>query len=220
MNELMIVPAAPRYALGMEDVEHANYGTNRDEPEDTLTARHFLHHMQIFPEGQFVALETQPDGTRRVVGLTSSMLIRFDPAHPFIEPWFTTIDDGWLYRHDPQGEWMYGVESAVLPDLQGRGVGSKLMEARFAVAKRLNLRGMVAGSDMVGYYQVAATVTPEDYMRGVVAGKYFDNNLSKQVKKGFTPIAVIPNFLPYPNQDQQWGAVIVWHNPDYDPDRT
>ena len=217
MSQTLIVPSAPMYLLGMEDVEHANYETSREQPEDTLTAKHFLHHLEIFPEGQFVALEIQPDGSQRVVGLTASMRIAFDPDHPFIESWHSTIDDGWLHKHDPRGEWLYGVESAVLPDYQGRGIGGKLMQARFDVAKRLNLRGMVAGSDMVGYYKVAETVSPEAYMRDVWAGKYFDNNLSKQIKKGFMSIAVIPEYLPYENPDQRWGAVIVWHNRDYDP---
>jgi GNAT superfamily N-acetyltransferase len=217
MNTIRIAPSAPQYVLGAEDVQHANYGTTREQPADTMTARHFLHHLQIFPEGQFVALERQPDRSERVVGMTASMRIRFDPESPFIEPWFTTIDDGWLYKHDPRGEWMYGVESAVLPDYQGHGIGGKLMEARFATAKRLNLRGMVAGSALMSYPKVAASVSPADYVRGVVAGTYFDNNLTKQIKKGFTPLAIIPDYLPYPDPADTWGAVIVWHNPDYAP---
>jgi hypothetical protein len=173
----------------------------------------FRRHMQIFPEGQFVALEAG-----RVVGLTASMRIPFDPAHPFIEPWFTTISDGWLYRHDPAAEWMYGVESCVHPDYQGAGIGGKLMQARFDVARALNLRGMVAGSDIMDYPQVADQVTPEAYVQGVTAGQYWDNNLSKQIKKGFEPVAVIPNYLDaVPGKG--WGVVIVWRNPAYDASR-
>ena len=216
MTSILIVPSSPSYVAGMEDVEHANYGTSRAEPEDVLTEQHFLHHLQIFPEGQFAALEDQPDGSERVVGLTSSMRIHFDPVHPFLESWEQTIDGGWLRKHTPDGEWMYGVESAVLPEVQGRGVGGQLMQARFDVAKRLNLRGMVAGSALISYYKVFETVTPEDYVRGVVAGTYFDDNLSKQIKKGFRPVALIPDYLPDPGT-KGWGAVIVWDNPDYVP---
>ena len=185
---------------------HRVYNTTRENPDGTFLAPHFRRHMEIFPEGQFVALEAG-----RVVGLTASMRIAFDPANPFIESWYETISDGWLTRHDPSAEWMYGVESCVHPDYQGSGIGGKLMEARFDVAKALNLRGMVAGSDIMSYPAIAHQVSPEDYMRGVVEGNFFDNNLSKQLRKGFTAVALIPNYL-----EEDWGVVIVWGNPEFD----
>ncbi len=144
------------------------------------------------------------------------MRIPFDPAHPFIESWYETISDGWLTRHDPAAEWMYGVETCVHPGYRGMGVGGKLMEARFEVAKALNLRGMVAGSAVIDYYQSADQVAPEEYVQGVVDGRYFDTNLSKQLRKGFRAVALIPNYLPDP-ETRGWGVVIVWDNPAYDP---
>lgn len=197
----------------MEDLSHLVYGSSRENPDGTLTAAHFRRHIEVFPEGQFTALEA-----RRVVGLTASMRIAFDPAYPFIESWYTTISDGWLTRHDPNGDWMYGVESCVHPAYQGMGVGGKLMEARFNVAKALNLRGMVAGSAIIDYYKVAEHVAVEDYVRGVVEGRYFDRNLTKQLRKGFRAVAPIPDYLPDP-ETRGWGVVIVWDNPDYEPVR-
>jgi len=218
MTQIMIVPSSPKYMAGMEDVEHANYGTSRAEPEDVLTEQHFRHHLQIFPEGQFVALEIQPDGGDRVVGLTASMRIQFDPAHPFLESWEQTIDGGWLRKHDPHGEWLYGVESAVLPGYQGHGIGGKLMQARFDVAKRLNLRGMVAGSAIISYYQ-HKELSVEDYVQAVIEGRIFDQNLSKQMKKGFKPLAPIPDYVD-DWESLGWGVLMVWMNPDYRASQT
>jgi GNAT superfamily N-acetyltransferase len=209
-KRISIVPSSPRYAEQMEDLMHAVYGSTRENPDGTFSAAMFRRHMQIFPEGQFVALEAG-----RVVGLTASMRIPFDPAHPFIENWYVTISDGWLNHHDPAAEWMYGVESCVHPDYQSSGIGSKLMQARFDTAQALNLRGMVAGSAIISYYKVADQVTPKAYLQGVVEGKYFDNNLSKQIKKGFRPLALIPDYLPDP-ETRGWGVVIVWENPTFD----
>lgn len=205
---ITIVRSLPRYAEQMQDLMHAVYNTTRENPDGTFLAEQFRRHMEIFQEGQFVALEAG-----RVVGLTASMRIPFDPENPFIEPWFTTISDGWLKRHDPSAEWMYGVESCVHPAYQSRGVGGKLMQARFEVAQALNLRGMVAGSDIMDYPKVADRVSPEEYLRGVIEGTYFDNNLSKQLRKGFKASALIPDYLG----EGAWGVVIVWHNPAYDP---
>jgi GNAT superfamily N-acetyltransferase len=212
-RRITIVPSSPRYAEQMQDLMHLVYDTTRENPNGTFLGGQFRRHMQIFPEGQFVALEGG-----RVVGLTASMRIPFDPAHPFIENWYVTISDGWLDRHDPNAEWMYGVETCVHPDYRSIGVGGKLMEARFDVAKALNLRGMVAGSAIISYHKVADQLSPEEYVGGVVEGKYFDANLSKQLRKGFRAGALIPNYLFDP-ETLGWGVVIVWDNPDYDPAR-
>lgn len=113
---------------------------------------------------------------------------------------------------------MYGVESAVHPDYQGHGIGGKLMRARFDTLRRLNLRGLIAGSMIMDYHQVAHDITPEDYVREVVAGRRFDNNLSKQLRMGFQARNLIPNYCDDP-RSLNWGVAIVWENPDYVPDK-
>ncbi|MCI0555603.1 MAG: GNAT family N-acetyltransferase, partial [Anaerolineae bacterium] len=143
------------------------------------------------------------------------MRIHFDPCKPMAEPWVTTIGNGWLSTHVPDGEWMYGVETCVHPDYQGQGVGGMLMEARFAVAKRRNLRGMVAGSAIIDYGQVADHVPVEQYVADVVAGRRFDRNLSKQLRKGFRVHNIIPNYLEDDPRSAGWGVTIVWQNPEY-----
>ena len=157
-QRITIVPSRPKYAEQMQDLMHTVYGTTHADPDGTFSAEMFRRHIELFPEGQFVAL-----AAGRVIGLTASMRIPFDPAHPFIEEWYETISNGWLTRHDPHADWMYGVESCVHPDWQSRGIGGKLMQARFDVAQALNLRGMVAGSDIMDYHKVADRISPEDY---------------------------------------------------------
>jgi hypothetical protein len=111
---------------------------------------------------------------------------------------------------------MYGVDSFVHPDYRSQGVGGKLMEARFTTAKRLNVRGMLAGSLPIDYYKVAGQMTIEQYVREVVAGKRFDNNLSKQLRKGFKVGPIIPDYADsWGSLD--WGVTIVWENPAYRP---
>ena len=207
---LRVVPSRPEFAERQTALMEFVYGGHASYSEQIFTPAQFRHHLAVFPEGQFVAL----DGDA-IVGLTVSMRIRFDPKHPFIEPWWETIGAGWL-RHIPGGEWMYGVESCVHPGYQGRGVGGALMQARFDTARLLNLKGMVAGSTLLDYQQAAAVATPEVYVQGVIEGRWFDTNLTKQMKKGFRPVAVIPNYVTDPTA-LGWGAVIIWENPDYTP---
>lgn len=209
----MITRSLPQHAERMEMLQHLVYHTTHAVPLDSMRAEQFHHHMKVFPQGQFVAIDL---ATNEVIGLTVSMRLDFDPERPFIEPWHVTISDGWLMRHKPKGEWMYGVESCVHPDYRSMGVGGKLMEARFEVARRLNLRGMVAGSALVSYYRHADHISPDAYVQGVVEGTYFDMNLSKQIAKGFRPMATIPHYVT-DVEACGWGVVIVWDNPTYDP---
>jgi ribosomal protein S18 acetylase RimI-like enzyme len=104
----------------------------------------------------------------------------------------------------------------VHPDYQSRGIGSKLMDARFDMLQHLNLRGIVAGSLFIGYEKVADRMSPEQYVQDVVAGKIFDPNLSKQLRKGFKVKNLIPNYTEDP-RTKDYAAAIVWVNPDYRP---
>lgn len=209
-----IIRAQPEHVDGMVEVQRITYAGSKvlDAP-DTFYPKHFLAEIEIFPEAQFVALDVDKN---RVVGHTSGMLFDFDETQPFLESWVETTGYGMFTTHKPDGEWMYGVETAVLPEYQGCGIGSRLMEARFEVCRQMNLRGMVAGSVIMDYHRYAQTMTPEDYVKDVVAGRLFDSNLSKQMKKGFQPHNLMPDYVS-DALSLGWGVCIVWHNPHYIP---
>lgn len=111
---------------------------------------------------------------------------------------------------------MYGVESMMHADYRGVGVGSLLMNARFDLLKRLNLRGMIAGGIIMDYAAAydAEGLSPDQYVREVIAGKRFDTNLTKQLHKGFRVASLIPNYDEDP-RSYNWGVALVWDNPDY-----
>ncbi len=216
-NAIRVVPSAEHYAEQMEHLMATVYELNpRDDAECVFNTLHFRHHLSIFPEGQFVAVDTATD---KVVGLTVSMRINFNPREPMLDSWWELIGHGWLTTHKPKGEWLYGVESAVHRDYQGKGIGKQLTNARLETMRKLNLRGMVAGSAIISYHEVADTVRVEDYVADVIAGRRFDNNLSKQIKMGFKPMHIIPNYL----EDFDcagYGVEMMIENPAYVPTRT
>lgn len=108
------------------------------------------------------------------------------------------------------------MDCVVRPDYRGRSVGSQLIEARFDVVRALNLRGMVAGSLIADYHRVAASVSVEQYVQDVIAGRRFDNNLSKQLHKGFKARGIIPNYTVAATSCG-YAVEIVWDNPHYYP---
>lgn len=89
--QIIVVPSAPRYANGIEQLLAEVYQVNPAEYEDVITASKALCHLSIFPEGQFVAVDT---ATAHVIGMTTSMQIDFNPEQPFVESWLTTTDYG------------------------------------------------------------------------------------------------------------------------------
>jgi hypothetical protein len=95
-------------------------------------------------------------------------------------------------------------------------VGGKLIQARFDLVRALNLRGMVAGSLITDYHLVADQMSADQYVREVVNGQRFDNNLSKQLIKGFQVRGLIPNYTVAASSCG-YGVEIVWENPDYVP---
>ncbi len=175
--------------------------------EDLLQPEHVLRHLEIFPEGQHVAL----DGDR-LVGMSTTFRATTEQAfapHNFHE----IIDGGWLSNHRPDGEWLYGVDVSVHPDYRGRGISKMLYDARKVLIRRLGLRGMIAGGMMPGYHLHRDRLSAEAYVDEVVAGRLSDPTLTPQLRSGFRVHQVVYGYLEAGELGNQV-AMIVWENPD------
>lgn len=166
-----------------------------------------------FPEGQFVAAF---EGT--IVGYCASS--RIDEAVALApHDWATISGNGFGSRHDPTGDWLYGIEMAVDDRRRGLRIGKRLYEARRTLAERLELRGIVFGGRMPGYARVKAKVDgPEDYLARVQAGEFRDQVIGFQLANGFAPIGVLRGYLPFDKASGGFAAHMVWRNPYVDPD--
>ncbi|MDQ2765447.1 MAG: bifunctional GNAT family N-acetyltransferase/carbon-nitrogen hydrolase family protein [Pseudomonadota bacterium] len=165
-----------------------------------------------FPPGQFVAtLENV------IVGYCASSRIDEEIALG-AHDWETITGNGFGSRHDPTGDWLYGFEMAVDPQRRGLRIGKRMYEARRTLAERLELRGIVFGGRMPGYSRMRGKVGgPEAYLEQVQAGKLRDQVVGFQLANGFTPIGVLPNYLPKDTASGGFAAHMVWRNPYVDP---
>lgn len=158
-------------------------------PSEYLTAEHYRNHLRVFPEGQFVA---RIDGCP--VGSTSTLRINFDFSHPQHD--FNHVSDyGWINDHNPDGEWLYGIDVNVHPAFQRHGIGSRLYAARTALVERLNLSGQIAGGLLPGYPRYAKLMSVQAYCRKIVRGELVDPTLTAQLKNGFRLVRVLDNYL-------------------------
>ena len=170
-------------------------------PEQRFVAAHYRKHLELFPEGQFVAL----DGDR-VVGGTSTCRLHFDfnhVGHSFDD----VIQGGWLTSHEPDGDWLYGADISVHPDHRGRGLARGLYAARQHTVRRLGLEGQVTAGMMRGYGAVKDRMSAEAYYRGLANGSINDATLSAQMKIGFELRGLLPHYVHDPVCDDY--AVLI-----------
>jgi predicted N-acetyltransferase YhbS len=160
--------------------------------EEHIRAVHYLRHLEVFPEGQFVITDQE-----QVIGMTSTMRTNFDFAnyhHTFSE----TIAGGWLSNHNPTGNWLYGLDMGILPAYRGQGLARILYRARHETARLLGLKGQLTVGMMSGYGAVSHEINGETYYQQLLEGKRKDPTLSKQMKIGFEPIALMPEHVNDP----------------------
>ncbi len=167
-------------------------------------------HLRVFPEGQIVA-EAVESG--RIVGMAASLVIPWDD-YDIRGSWWEFTANGFFTNHDPEGgRTLYGAGVMVAPDVQGRGVGSRLYDARRELARRLGLPRIRSGARMPGYHRYAARMSAEEYVKGVVGGEMTDPNITFQLKHGFRVLRVVPRYLPEDPESLGYAAVVEWLDP-------
>lgn len=167
-------------------------------------------HHQVFPEGQFVAVDRASGG---IVGMAASLIVWWND-YEMTSSWRDFTDRGFFTNHDPEkGRTLYGAEVMVHPSRQGAGVGKKLYDARRELTIRLSLLRIRAGARLRNYHRYADRLDPEEYVIKVVRGELGDPTLSFQLKRGFVVIAVVSNYLRHDPESLGHAAVIEWLNP-------
>jgi GNAT superfamily N-acetyltransferase len=172
------------------------------------TPEQLASHLRIFPEGQLVA-----EAEGKVVGMAASLIVLWDD-YSMDTSWREFTDHGTFRNHDPaRGRTLYGAEIMVHPSWQGYGVGKFLYDARRQLVERLGLLRIRAGARLAGYHHHAARLSPEEYVRRVVAGELSDPTLSFQLSRGFKVIGVTRDYLRHDPESLGHAAVIEWLNP-------
>ncbi|MBI4891204.1 MAG: GNAT family N-acetyltransferase [Acidobacteria bacterium] len=173
------------------------------------TAAQLESHLDLFPEGQFVAVEL---ASGRVVGTAASLIVLWDD-YDMQTSWREFTANGTFSNHDPDhGRTLYGAEVMVSPTLRGLGIGKALYQARRALTERLGLLRIRAGARLRGYHRYAAKLTPEAYVMKVVHGEIGDPTLSFQLGQGFHVLAVVQEYLRHDPESLGNAAVIEWIN--------
>jgi len=184
---LLLEHTRESHAEGLEQLQKIVFPTLSGS--ELLKADHYRRHIQVFAEGQFVITDAD-----KVIGMTTTMRTNFDfqnVHHSFSE----IMGGGWMTNHDPEGEWMYGLDLGIHPDYRGRKLARELYVARQETAKMLGLRGQLIVGMLNGYGAVIDRMTADDYYHELLEGKRTDPTITPQIKIGFQPLDLIAGYV-------------------------
>ena len=163
-----------------------------------------------FHDGQFVV---EYEG--EIVGYAAGFRIDEKTAMA-PHTWNEITGGGYAARHDPVGEWFYGMEVCVDPDRRRLRIGQRLYDARRDLCEAQNLKGIVFGGRMPGRLRRKATYPAAiDYLDAVTARKLNDPVIGFHLRAGFEPIGILEGYLKSDAASMGTAAHMVWRNPYY-----
>jgi len=161
-----------------------------------------------FPEGQFVA-----EYEDRVVGYCATFRVSGDLAFG-PHRWGEITGHGFASRHEPEGEWLYGMEVFIDPEYRNLRIGQRLYNERKKLCQYLRLKGIVFGGRLPGLSKKRhRDLSPEDYVEQVRAKKIRDPVLSFQLRNGFEFHGILRDYLPGDTESRGHAALMFWRNP-------
>lgn len=175
---------------------------------EPYTSSMLLGHLANFPEGQFI-VEYEGD----VVGYAASFLISEKLA---LSPhtWSEITGGGYGARHDPNGDWLYGMDVCVDPDRRRLRVGQRLYDARRQLCEGEQLKGIVFGGRMPNWNRRKKSFSdPLDYVNAVRDKKVVDPVVNFHLRAGFEPIGILKDYLPIDEASGGYATHMVWRNP-------
>lgn len=188
-NGIVIMTTRPVHASQLEELQKIVFPTLAKE--SLMRREHYLNHIRIFPEGQFVAVKNE-----KVIGMTTSIRYHLDvnEKHTFIE----IFDSGFLNTHQPNGDWLYGMDIGTHPDYRGLGIARLLYDARQETVQNLGLKGQYTYGMLSGYGAIKEKMSAEKYYDLLLNGKMKDPTVSRQMKYGFKPFGLVPGYVEDP----------------------
>lgn len=179
------------HAEALERLQLLVFPTLSDD--ERFKAEHYLRHLELFPQGQFVVVANG----EQVVGMTTTLRLDFNLAHSQ-HRFADVFAGGWLSSHQPLGQWLYGADIGTDPAFRGRGIARALYAARHHTVAALGLRGQLTVGMPSGLGALSDTLSPDQYYSELVTGQRTDPTLSAQIRIGFEPRGLIADYINDP----------------------
>ncbi len=166
--------------------------------------------LALFPEGQ-ICIEDKG----RVVACALALIIdhnSLERDHTYED----IVSDGSFKGHDPEGDYLYGIDLFVDQDYREMRLGRRLYDARKSLCEELNLKGMIVGGRIPNYARYAQDLTPMAYIQKVQKREIVDPVLTFQLANDFHPKRVIRNYIPEDRKSRSYAVWLEWNNIYYE----
>jgi ribosomal protein S18 acetylase RimI-like enzyme len=181
-------------------------------PEEIRAMRDkFESRLEVFPEGFFLAFVDS-----KLAGVSTSEIINLNPWTPPTS-WEQTTDEGYIRRtHRNDGNTVYVVSIGVSDWAQGRGLGTKLLDAQKRLVKEKGLRYLALGSRIPGYreyHSANPAITAQEYAKMADANNEpLDPEVRFYARCGFEIAKVAPNYMGDDPESENYGVVMIWEH--------
>lgn len=182
--------------------------------EGAWSREQFASQISRFPEGQ-ICIEDKG----KVVAAAVSLIVdysRYGDRHTYTQ----ITGNGYLTTHDPSGDTLYGADVFVHPEYRDLRLGRRLYDARKELCEKLNLRAIIAGGRIPGYWEHRHEMTPQRYVELVKAQELTDPILTFQLANDFHVRKIITGYLPDDRESQAYATLLEWINIYYEEKET
>jgi ribosomal protein S18 acetylase RimI-like enzyme len=158
------------------------------DPELLWKPEHVIRHVEVFPEGQFVA---SIDGV--VVGSCSNCILQDDRWRNG-EDWDQMVGGAFIEFHDPAGSTLFGLDISVDPDARRLGIGRAFYLARYDLVRRAGLARFGTACRIPDFIHHPSR-DPAVYVEAVHRGEATDRVLTALLTYGLRLVNVKRDFL-------------------------
>jgi len=162
--------------------------------------------IKLFPEGQ-VCIEDNG----KPVAIALSLIIDFSlfgDQHSYNQ----IVRDGTFKSHDPDGDYLYGIDVSVDPEYQGMRLGRRLYDARRELAENLNLKGILLGGRIPGYAKHSKEMDAQQYILRVKKREIYDPVLTFQLSNDFHVRNLLDDYWPVDHPSRGNAVLLEWIN--------
>ncbi len=161
-----------------------------------------------YPKGQFVIV-----CAGKIIAYCATFRISGEVALK-THSWGGITGSGYASRHEPDGEWLYGMEVCVDPEFRGYRLGQRLYNARKKLCQDEKMLGIVFGGRLPTWSKKNKKYDNiETYVEAIAGKRERDPVLSFQLANGFEVIGIIPKYLEVDAASLGYGIHLRWKNP-------
>ena len=162
--------------------------------------------MSICPQAQ-ICIEDKG----AVVAAALTLIIDYSNLEQY-HSYEDVVSDGRFEGHDPDGDYLYGIDLFVHRDYRGMRLGRRLYDARKELCEQMNLKGIIVGGRIPGYKKHYKELTPGQYIEKVKSREIIDPVLTFQLSNDFHPKRVIRNYIPADDASRSCAVFLEWSN--------